>query len=102
MCPQQENGSDCGVFVCLSMRFLLEQRLLKQAADERVGMGMKGVTVDAAKGRKDMLKLVEGFRKEGRRNSGAAGGGAGVSRSRSPFGRKGSGARSPSVPRVGD
>lgn len=89
--PQQENGSDCGVFVCLLMRHLLEEKLLKSDADHRISMSMAGEKVDAGKGRKDMLKLIEGFRKEGKRSQ---------SRSRSPF--RGDRSSTVSPPRVGD
>lgn len=63
--PQQENSSDCGVFVCIQMRHLLLKRLLLAHAKEKVSMSMGGKNVDAAAGRKEMLKIVEGFRKEG-------------------------------------
>lgn len=78
-CPQQDNGSDCGVYVCLEMKFLLLHRLLQRGADEKVSMGMRGEVVDAARGRREMVALIEGFRREGVRSQ---------SRSRSPFGRR--------------
>ncbi len=65
--PQQENSSDCGVFVCIQMRHLLVKRLLQVHARERVTMSMGGKTVDARGGRKEMLQIIEGFRKEGER-----------------------------------
>ena len=34
-------------------------------AKEKVSMSMTGKTVDASQGRKEMLKIIEGFRKEG-------------------------------------
>jgi len=89
--PQQENGSDCGVFVCLEMKFLLMHRLLQRDSQEKVSMSMGGMEVDAVKGRKEMMKLIEEFRKEGRRSQ---------SRSRSPLGRHLKHNGSP--PRVGD
>ncbi|KAA8577194.1 hypothetical protein EYC84_007188 [Monilinia fructicola] len=36
--PQQENGSDCGVYVCIIMRHLLLKRLLSANAREKVSM----------------------------------------------------------------
>ena len=63
--PQQENSSDCGVFVCIQMRHLLLKRLLLAHAREKVSMSMGGKNIDATAGRKEMLKIVEGFRKEG-------------------------------------
>lgn len=63
--PQQENSSDCGVFVCIQMRHLLLKRLLLAHAKEKVSMSMGGKNIDAAAGRKEMLKIVEEFRKEG-------------------------------------
>ncbi|RFU72764.1 ulp1 protease family [Trichoderma arundinaceum] len=70
--PQQENGSDCGVFVCLLMRHLLVKRLLAANAREKVSMSMAGKMVDSNGGRKEMLRIIENLRKEGeRRRSGS-------------------------------
>lgn len=66
-CPQQENGSDCGVFVCLLMKHLLINRLLKVDAKNKVSMALGGRDVNAVQGRKEMLKVIEAFRKEGNR-----------------------------------
>ena len=65
--PQQENGSDCGVFVCLLMRHLLVKRLLSANAREKVSMSMSGKMVDSSGGRKEMLRIIENLRKEGER-----------------------------------
>lgn len=65
--PLQENGSDCGVFVCLNMRHLLLKRLLMVRHDEKVSMSMGGRRVDAREGRKEMGRIIEGFRREGER-----------------------------------
>jgi len=65
--PQQENSSDCGVYVCLLMRTLLLNRLLKADSKERVSMSMGHKDVNAKRGRREMLDLIEGFRKEGER-----------------------------------
>ncbi|KAF7591338.1 hypothetical protein BBP40_001662 [Aspergillus hancockii] len=77
--PVQENGSDCGVFVCLSMRHLLLKRLLTANASEKVSMSLGGMKVDARGGRKEIAKIIEGFRKEGERRRSA---------SLSPLGKK--------------
>ncbi|RKL19882.1 hypothetical protein BFJ68_g3361 [Fusarium oxysporum] len=66
-CPQQENGSDCGVFVCLLMRHLLVKRLLCANAREKVSMSMGGKMVDSYGGRKEMMRIIENLRKEGER-----------------------------------
>ncbi|KAM0269439.1 hypothetical protein ACHAQH_009728 [Verticillium albo-atrum] len=66
-CPQQENGSDCGVFVCILMRHLLVKRLLSANAREKVSMSMGNKLIDSHGGRKEMLKIIESFRKEGER-----------------------------------
>ena len=63
--PEQENGSDCGVFVCLNMRHLLMKRLLMVRADEKVSMSLGGKKVDAREGRKEMMRIIEDFRREG-------------------------------------
>ncbi|PHH73810.1 hypothetical protein CDD80_3543 [Ophiocordyceps camponoti-rufipedis] len=71
-CPQQKNGSDCGVFVCLLMRHLLIKRLLSANAREKVSMSMAGKVVDSHGGRKEMLRIIEGLRKEGERRRSSA------------------------------
>ncbi|KAL9102096.1 MAG: hypothetical protein Q9163_002719 [Psora crenata] len=74
--PRQENGSDCGVFVCIVMRHLLLKKLLMAQASDKVSMSMAGKTVDAVRGRKEMLRIIEEYRREGERRR---------SRSLSPF-----------------
>lgn len=63
--PQQENGSDCGVFVCMFMEHLLLHRLLMVRTNEKVSMSMGGKHIDAREGRKKMLRVIEERRKEG-------------------------------------
>lgn len=65
--PQQNNGSDCGVFVCLLMQHLLLSKLLRAHSQDKVSMSLRGKEVDAAGGRREMLKIIEHFRKEGER-----------------------------------
>lgn len=65
--PQQDNGSDCGVYVCILMRHLLMKKLLCANAREKVSMSMGGKLVDAAGGRKEISRTIEGFRREGER-----------------------------------
>lgn len=67
--PVQENSMDCGVYVCLSMRHLLLKRLLMVKSDEKVSMSLGGRKFDPREGRKEMGKIIEGFRKEGQRRS---------------------------------
>ncbi|KAI9796299.1 MAG: hypothetical protein M1833_006384 [Piccolia ochrophora] len=86
--PQQENSSDCGVFVCLQMKHLLLKRLLQASGHQKVKMALTDRNIDANGGRKEMLKIIEGFRREGERRR---------SRSTSPFGRHDS---SKSPPRI--
>ncbi|ORY11219.1 Ulp1 protease family protein [Clohesyomyces aquaticus] len=72
--PQQENGSDCGIFVCMTMKHLLLKRLLKADATKKISMSMEGKSVDAGAARKTILRLIDGYRKEGeRRRSGLFG-----------------------------
>ena len=63
--PQQDNGMDCGVYVCLLMQHLLISRLLKAHAQDKISMSMRGKEVDAYGGRKEMLRIIEERRKEG-------------------------------------
>ncbi len=62
--PRQDNSSDCGVFVCVQMRHLVK-RLLKIDSRTKISMSMGGKVIDAAGGRKEMLRIIENFRKEG-------------------------------------
>lgn len=71
-CPQQENSSDCGVFVCILMRHLLVKRLLNANSSEKVSMSMAGKAIDSHGGRKEMLKIIESLRKEGERRRSAS------------------------------
>lgn len=66
-CPQQENGSDCGVFVCIIMRHLLVKRLLAVNAGEKISMSMANKAIDSLGARKEMLRIIESLRKEGER-----------------------------------
>lgn len=68
--PQQENSNDCGIYVCIQMRYLLLKRILSANSHEKVSMSLGGKLVDANGGRKEILKTIEGYRKEGgkRRN----------------------------------
>ena len=63
--PRQENSSDCGVFVCIQMRHLLLKKLLMVQSRDKVSMSMAGKLVDAGQGRKEMLRIINNFRKEG-------------------------------------
>ena len=65
--PAQENSSDCGVFVCLNMRHLLLKRLLMVRTNEKVSMSLGARRVDAREGRKEMMRIIDDFRKEGER-----------------------------------
>ncbi|KAK0734503.1 nedd8-specific protease-like protein [Lasiosphaeria miniovina] len=71
-CPQQENSSDCGVFVCILMRHLLIKRLLNANANEKVSMSMANKMIDSYGGRKEMMKIIESLRKEGERRRSAS------------------------------
>ena len=63
--PQQANGSDCGVFVCLIMKHLLLTRLLITDQAHKASMSMGGRQVNAATGRKEILRVIEDFRRQG-------------------------------------
>lgn len=73
--PQQHNGSDCGMFVCLNMKELLMKRLLVTEMRGRVDMSLKGEKVEAREGRKEMVRILEGLRRKAmgmeRRDSGS-------------------------------
>lgn len=49
------------------MRHLLLKRLLLANASEKVSMSLGGKKVDARAGRKEIAKIIDGFRKEGER-----------------------------------
>nr|POE63434.1 nedd8-specific protease 2 [Quercus suber] len=65
--PRQDNGMDCGVFVCLLMQHLLMKKLLTAHAHDKINMSMGGKEVDAHGGRREMLKVIEARRAEGER-----------------------------------
>lgn len=65
--PQQDNGMDCGVYVCLLMKHLLIHKLLQANAQSKISMSMRGKEVDATGGRKEMLRIIEEKRREGER-----------------------------------
>lgn len=67
--PQQDNGSDCGVFVCILMEKLLLERLLRSDTDKKVSMSLKTDHINAHGGRKRILHEIEKFRKEGEKRS---------------------------------
>jgi len=90
--PAQDNNSDCGVFVCLNMRHLLLKRLLQVRTDSKVSMSLGNRSVDAAAGRKEMLKIIDDFRREGERRRS-------MSNSPHPGGKEG---KSRSPPRIGN
>ena len=66
-CPQQRNNNDCGVFVCVIMRHLLLKKLLMANSKQKISMTMGDKRVEAAQGRKEMLRIIEERRKEGER-----------------------------------
>ncbi|ERS95683.1 hypothetical protein HMPREF1624_07758 [Sporothrix schenckii ATCC 58251] len=70
--PQQANGNDCGVFVCVLMRFLLVKRLLNAHAREKVSMSLGGKMIDAQGGRQEMLRIIENLRHEAVRRRSAS------------------------------
>lgn len=65
--PQQSNSSDCGVYVCVEMKHLLLKKLLQVNSKDKVSMSMGGKLLNASLGRKEMLSVIESFRKEGER-----------------------------------
>lgn len=65
--PRQENGSDCGVFVCVEMKHLLLKKLLLADSKQKINMSMGGKNLDAMHGRREMLRIIEEYRKEGER-----------------------------------
>ena len=66
--PQQENGSDCGVYVCMQMQYILLEKLLRTDCRNGVDMSLGGVSFNAVNGRKMLLKAIETFRRQGEKN----------------------------------
>jgi len=60
--PQQDNSSDCGVFVCAVMEELLLKRLLKTRQAGTVDMDLGRGRVDARRKRHEMVELIEQLR----------------------------------------
>lgn len=67
--PQQQNGVDCGIFVCVLMRHLLLKRLLRADASKKVSMSMRDAHINAKDGRKTIYNILETKRKEAQRRS---------------------------------
>lgn len=58
-CPVQQNNNDCGVFVCMMMRYLLQHRLLQANSKEYITMALDGVPLDPAEARKEMVQIIQ-------------------------------------------
>ena len=58
---------DCGVFVCLEIKYLLTHRLLRYHKADKISMSLGDCDLDPARGRKSILAQIEMFRKEGER-----------------------------------
>jgi sentrin-specific protease 8 len=84
--PQQENGKDCGVFVCMFMETLLMSRLMKVDAGRKITMSLRDEPMNAKKTRRKLLDTIDACRKEGEKRR---------SRSASPY-------RSKTPPRIGN
>lgn len=65
--PKQRNSSDCGIYVCIQMRHLLMTRLLSANSKQSISMSMGGKTIDAYGARKELLGIIEMYRREGER-----------------------------------
>jgi sentrin-specific protease 8 len=59
---QQENSSDCGVFVCIQMRYLLFHRLMRATGLEKVSMSMGEKLVDVSMARREIRKTIQAWR----------------------------------------
>ena len=57
------------MFVCVIMKFLLLRKLLRCGSGEMVSLGMGNKSVDARKGREEIMRVIEERREEGRRRS---------------------------------
>ena len=66
--PQQNNVSDCGVHVCITMEYLLLHRLLTAMEFTAVDMGLKGMSWDCDNVRKDMLGIIKTLRRRATRS----------------------------------
>lgn len=62
--PQQANSNDCGVFVCLLMKHLLLEKLLKNHHGQKVDMSVDHKSINAAQGRKRLKELIDEKRED--------------------------------------
>ena len=53
------------MFVCILMRHLLLKRLLVADSRQKINMSMGSKAVDAGAARKEMLRIIEAYRREG-------------------------------------
>ncbi|EGD85958.2 hypothetical protein H112_06882 [Trichophyton rubrum D6] len=63
-CPVQQNNNDCGVFVCMMMRYLLQHRLLQANSKEYITMALDGVPLDPAEARKEIVQIIHQLKRD--------------------------------------
>ncbi|KAK2750172.1 hypothetical protein FQN57_004668 [Myotisia sp. PD_48] len=62
--PTQQNSTDCGIFVCITMRYLLQFRLLRASANQMIDMNLRGKELDASVARKEMMQIINQLKKK--------------------------------------
>lgn len=60
--PQQYNGSDCGVHVCMTMQHLLIDKLLRAHVGMQVSMNVLEQDIDPSRARRQMMDTINACR----------------------------------------
>ncbi|KZZ88703.1 Ulp1 protease familyt [Ascosphaera apis ARSEF 7405] len=57
--PQQSNQSDCGIYVCMIMEYLLKHRICTVGRDQTVSMELDGVKFKASEARQSLFETIQ-------------------------------------------
>jgi sentrin-specific protease 8 len=62
--PQQDNGSDCGIYVCQNMDILTREKLLETEKAKKIDMSLGQTKWDADNVRRNMVATIDDLRKK--------------------------------------